>query len=194
MDWIKIKRNLVPVMILRCVLQVKMAAMVCVPTTRTRRMETETPPRPSTVLVLLTRPTRAHLHSACPERNLHHLVAAATTTDTVPIINHTIAANPLLQRRRKRSMKVCLQCLCIKNSLGQISESGYGGTYVKLINRQRILNWKLKRRVNLQDPMHIEMTLMFSLSSRDNRLILLSKQGTATLPHRATNWVTSDKK
>jgi hypothetical protein len=142
MDWIKIKRNLVPVMILRYVLQVKMAAMACVPITRTRRMETEILPHPSTVLVLLRRPTRAHLHSACPERNLHHLVAAATTTDTVPIINHTIAASPLLQRRRKRSMKVCLHCLCIRNSLGWVSESGYRGMYVKLISLHRILNWK----------------------------------------------------
>jgi hypothetical protein len=194
MDWIKIKRNLVPVIILLCMLQVKMAAMVCVPTTRTRRMETETPPRPSTVLVLLTRPTRAHVHSACPERNLHHLVAAATTTDTVPIVNHTTAASPLLQWRRKRSMKVCLHCFCIRNAFGRVSESGYRGTYVKLINLYRILNWKPEAKGPLGRPDACRSDITFSLPSRENRLILLSKQGRATVPLRATNWVTSDKK
>jgi multisubunit Na+/H+ antiporter MnhG subunit len=100
------------------VLQVKMAAMECAPITRTRRMETEIPPHLSTVLVQLAHPMRAHLrNNACPDRNLrpHRLVAAAITTDIVPIVSHTIATSHLLQRRRKCSTKVCLHNYYIYN-------------------------------------------------------------------------------
>jgi hypothetical protein len=101
-----------------CVLQVKMAAMACVPTMRTRLMETETRPHLSTIL-LPPRPMRAHLrNSACPEQNLqaHHLVAAAIVTDIVPIINsNKTATSHLSQRRRKHSTKVCPHDLCIQN-------------------------------------------------------------------------------
>jgi len=71
-------------------------------------METEIPPHLSTIPVQLAHPMRAHLrNNACPDRNPrpHHLVAAAITTDIVPIVSHTIATSRLLQRRRKCSMK-----------------------------------------------------------------------------------------
>jgi len=79
-------------------------------------METEIRPHLSTILLPPRRMRALLLNSACPDQNLqaHRLVAVATTTDIVPIINiHTTATSHLLQQRRKRSTKVCLHDFCI---------------------------------------------------------------------------------
>jgi len=145
------------------VLQVKMAAMECAPITRTRRMETEIPPHLLTVPVQLAHPMRAHLrNNACPDRNLqpHHLVAAAITTDIVPIISHTIATSHLLQRRRKCSMKVCLHNYYICNvcslkwnyHTGSFLEIGLPSTRRWLINVYRNIARKLEGNTSLGRP------------------------------------------
>lgn len=140
-------------MTLHVVLQAKMAAMECAPITRTRRMETEIPPHLSTVPVQLAHLMRAHLrNNACPDRNLqlHHLVAAAITTDIVPIVSHTISTSHLLQRRRKCLMKVCLHNYYICNvcslkwnyHTGSYLEIGFPSTRGWLINVYRNLTRK----------------------------------------------------
>jgi hypothetical protein len=165
-----------------------MDAMACVPTMRTRRMEIGTPPHPSTLLVLRTRPTRAPLHNAYPKRNLHHLVAGATTTDIVPIINHTIAASPLLQQRRKRSMKVCLHYSYTRKTFWCASKSGYCGAEMKLKKLCTIFNWKPEAK----GPLESNINFCTVFACRSSHITVKERQSDCNMSW--TNRLTSDKK